>query len=433
MRRHNLTPALIFLVFLAFYGLTSRGGLQVSDEVAVLATSVALATEGNLAIDELQWLQDAVGIGQKGPDGHLYAKYFPGNVLSAALIYKLAERQNDQPFVWNSKALAPSDSGARLAMRLNAIFGALAMTWLFLLLSQYFSLQTTVVTLILVGVCSDWWYQSRGFLSEVGASAFMLGSLYFATRNRPYYSSSALALSVLFRPLNLLGLPVWALSVWRTDRKAAWSVLPIFASLLVLAAYNFLRFASPFDFGYANEAFGSSIFAGLYGILLSPGRSLFLYSPILLLALPGIALLYQKEKSLAAVCSITILAYTLTIATWHRWDGGWTWGSRLLTPIVPIIGILIAPVIERMWSKRWLFALVTFLAIVGFGVQIVALAKDPLQVMIVNVANGSIKYDETLYTIHNSWLAMQSRSLSRWQPCDIDAEALRSLFKPCQP
>lgn len=101
--------------------------------------------------------------------------------------------------------------------------------------------------------------------------------------------------------------------------------------------------------------------------------------------------------------------------------------------IVPIIGILIASVIERMWSKRWLFALVTFLAVVGFGIQIVALAKDRLQVMIVNVANGSIKYDETLYTIHNSWLAMQFRSLNRWQSCDIDAVVLRSLFKPCQP
>jgi len=432
VQKRNLVCLLIFVFFLFFYGLTARAHVQVSDEVAVFATSVSLVTEGDLAIDELQWLQDVVNIGQKGRDGHLYAKYFPGNVFSAAAVYKLTQRQNDQPYIWNSKVLAPSVSGARLTLRLNAVFGALAMAGLFLLLSRYYCWQTAVLTVVFIGICSDWWYQSRGFFSEVGSGAFLIFGLYFASTDNPYLCSLALALSILFRPLNLIALPIWIFSIWRVGQKPVWSMFPILGSLIVLAIYNFARFDSLLNFGYATEGFSSSLFAGLYGILFSPGRSLFIYSPILLLAFLGAALLYHKERHLLIVCSVCILAYVVAIATWHSWDGGWSWGSRLLTPVLPLIGVLIAPVVEWSRSNKLVLVIVICLAVAGAGVQMIALARDPLQVMIRNVANGDIKYDETLYTFRNSWIAIQYRSLNDWQPCDLDAYSLRSLFELCQ-
>jgi len=87
----KLSPTIVmamtcFVSFLIFYGITSRGKLQASDEAAVFASGVALARDGHLAIDDLQWLQDRVNIGEKGPDGHLYTKYFPGNIFSVALV-----------------------------------------------------------------------------------------------------------------------------------------------------------------------------------------------------------------------------------------------------------------------------------------------------------------------------------------------------------
>ena len=76
-RQQLLAGSLCFVSFLLFYGLTSRGNLQTSDETAVFATGISLATRGNLAIDELQWLDSRVNVGQKGRDGHFYTKYFP--------------------------------------------------------------------------------------------------------------------------------------------------------------------------------------------------------------------------------------------------------------------------------------------------------------------------------------------------------------------
>ncbi len=429
--RRLLAGLLCFIVFLLFYGVTARAELQVSDEVAVFATSVSLATKGTLAIDELQWLQDTVNIGQKGRGGHLYTKYFPGNVFGAAVIYRLLDRSNDQPYVWNYKALAPSNSGARMALRLNAVLGALGMAGLFFLTSRYFGWPTAVTTVCLIGFCSDWWYQSRGFFSEIGAGAFLTLGVYFAATKRPFHSALGLALSLLFRPLNMVALPVWLLAARQGGRKAVWSALPILGSLLLLALYNFARFGSPFDFGYASEGFRAPLLEGLYGVLLSPGRSPFVYSPILTLAIPGCVLLYRRERALALTCAFTIAAYVLAVSSWFSWDGGWTWGSRLLTPVVPLAGFLVAPVVKQGQSKRWLLVLIILLAVIGLAVQLVALARDPLGVIITRVSSGEATFDETVYTVHNSWLALQVRSLKDWHPCDLDAHALRSLWD-CQ-
>lgn len=432
MKKKFVPALLIFIFFFLLYGVTARARIQVTDEAAVLATSVSLATEGDLAIDELQWLHDQDDIGAKSPDGYLYTKYFPGNIFSGALLYKLGAKQNDAPYVWNHKNMAPSAVGVRWAMRLNAGLGAAAIAFIFLLLVQFYSLQTAVLTAFLIGISSDWWYQSRGFLSEIGAGAFTVLSLYFATREKPILSGSALAMSLFFRPLNLLALPVWGLTVWRKGYKALGSGLPIALSLLLIALYNYVRFDSPVEFGYGGEAFSSSILSGLYGLLFSPGRSLFVYSPIFLLSIPGAVLWWRKEKAVTAVCLLTILGYIFTIALWHRWDGGWTWGSRLLTPTVPLLGILLAPVIERMWSNKWLMGVILFLSFTGTGVQILALASNPMRVLNVYVSSGAIPYDETLFTLRHSWIGLQLREMSAWQPCDVDSHALRAWLSNCR-
>ena len=200
-KKHELLLALLcFIFFLLLYGVTSRSNIQVSDEASVFASSISLKSQNILVIDQLQWLEDTsnITLGQKGRDGHLYSKYFPGNIISASLIYYLAEAENDQPYIWvippnlnadmDGITLASSNTGARLALKANAIFGALAMMILFLLSNHYVNWKTSLVTVLLIGLCSDWWYQSRGFLSEVGAGAFLISALYFSIKDKPFSS-----------------------------------------------------------------------------------------------------------------------------------------------------------------------------------------------------------------------------------------------------
>jgi hypothetical protein len=444
--KSKLIPGLLcFLSFLLFYGLTSRADILGSDDVAVFASGISLETQGNLAIDNLQWLANTLNInlGETGRDGHLYAKYFPGNILSTSIVYHFAKKPNDQPFFWSvprnlsptmgNVELAPSNSGARLALKINALFGALAMTALFLMLNRYFDRRVILVTVFLTGICSDWWYQSRGLSSEVGAGAFLITCLYFSTAEQPYQSGIALGLSLLFRPTNIITFPVWGKVVWDKGRKAIWSGIGIAAGLLVLAWFNWIRFGSVFNFGYASESFTSNIILGLAGILFSPGRSLFIYSPILILAILGAQLFYKKEKALTLICLWTVLSYIFIIASWHNWDGGWSWGSRLLTPIVPVIGFLTAPAIEYSWGKKRDILVVIILAFLGLGIQLIVLAKDPLISLVNSVVYGSINYNETIFTLNHSWLALQINSLQYWKICDLDAYTLRQWLGYCPP
>ena len=430
-RQYLVASSICFVSLLLFYGITALGKLQASDEAAVFASGVSLATRGRLAIDDLQWLQDHVNIGERGPDGHLYTKYFPGNIFGVALIYKLTAQPNDQPYVW-ARELASSATGASWALRVNALWGAIGMTSLLLLLKRYFDWRTAIATVLLIGICSDWWYQSRGLFSEVGAGAFLITGLCLMAYDKPYTSSAALALSILFRPTNILALPVWAVSAWRKPRAAIGSTVIVIAAGAFLCWFNYIRFGSILNFGYASERFGGPFLKNLEGVLFSPGRSPFVYSPILVFAIPGTWLLWRKQPILALICLVVIAAYVFTVARLFNWAGGTSWGARLITPTVPLFGVLLAPTVDYIWKNRLLAAAALLLGFAGFSVQMLALLRDPMRVMMEHVATGEIDNRETLYTLRNSWLALQIRSMPSWQACDLDASTLRAWFADCR-
>jgi len=419
-----------FFFFLAVYGITSRGKLQASDEAAVFASGISLATRGHLAIDDFAWLQERVNIGSTGPDGHLYTKYFPGNVFAVALVYKLTARSNDSPYIW-VKEVAPSVTGARWALRLNALWGAVGMTFLLALLRRFCSWPTAITTVLLVGLCSDWWYQSRGLYSEVGGGAFLIASLYFAVSDKPYRSGLALALSILFRPTNLVALPFLGWAVWRKGLKALPSAIAIAIGGILLAAYNWARFGSPLNFGYPEGNLSIPFFTGLHAMFLSPGRSLFVYSPILLLAIPGAWFFSKREPWLTIFCLFIVVSYAAIVASWGPLGWGLSWGMRLMTPTLPVLGFLAAPVVDYAWRNKWGVLAPLALGLAGFAIQIVALLRDPTHVLIDRVQSGDVKFEETIYTVRHSWLALQIEAARNRQPCDLDSYTLRRLLTNC--
>jgi hypothetical protein len=343
----------------------------------------------------------------------------------------LTAQPNDQPYVW-ARELASSATGASWALRVNALWGAIGMTSLLLLLKRYFDWRTAIATVLLIGICSDWWYQSRGLFSEVGAGAFLMTGLCLMAYDKPYASSGALALSILFRPTNILALPVWAVSAWRKPRAAIGSALIVIAAGAFLCWFNYIRFGSILNFGYASERFGGPFFKNLEGVLFSPGRSPFVYSPILVFAIPGTWLLWRKQPILALICLVVIAAYVFTVARLFNWAGGTSWGARLVTPTVPLFGVLLAPTVDYIWKNKLLAAAALLLGFAGFSVQMLALLRDPMRVMMEHVATGEIDNRETLCTLRNSWLALQIRSMPSWQACDLDASTLRAWFADCR-
>ena len=305
------------------------------------------------------------------------------------------------------------------------------MTALLLLVRRFFDWRIAIATVLAIGVCSDWWYQSRGLYSEVAAGALVTWSSLFAATERVYKSSALLALSILFRPTTLLAAPFVATAVKRKARIAIVCAAIITAALLALATYNWARFGTPLRSGYPPGNLSVPLFTGLFVLLFSPGRSIFVYSPILLLAIPGAWFFYKKEKTTALCLLFFIVAHALIVACWGPLGWGLSWGSRLMTLTLPVFGLLIAATLDRIWKNKWLLPIPILLGLVGCAVQIITLLRDPTHVLIDHVQNGDVKFEETIYSVRHSWLALQIDAARNPQPCELDSYNLRRIFTDC--
>ncbi|NJM09258.1 hypothetical protein HC891_28190 [Candidatus Gracilibacteria bacterium] len=137
-------------------------------------------------------------------------------------------------------------------------------------------------------------------------------------------------------------IPVRMALLWACSALLVWGIglLPGFA---LVAWYNEARFGTALASGYASESglFTTPLAVGLYGLLFSPGKSIVLYAPAILVALPGSVGLWRAGKrGVVLLCWALFLSHLLLYAQWGEWQGGGVWGPRFLLPVVPLLVVL---------------------------------------------------------------------------------------------
>jgi hypothetical protein len=179
------------------------------------------------------------------------------------------------------------------------------------------------------------------------------------------------ALAAAIRPTNVLFLAAMcaALLMARRGRGvlAPFCAFPV-AVGAVVAAYNLYIFGR--ITGAYGNTFGTAFWPGLAGLLVSPARGLFVYTPIAVFSLLGAAIWLRSGRlSQAPVYLVSVLfsiAQVLLVSKWSIWWGGHCYGPRLLTDIVPCLMLLILPAmdwISRGAILRLLFGLMLFAAV----------------------------------------------------------------------
>lgn len=205
---------------------------------------------------------------------------------------------------------------------------------------------------------------------------------------RPGLMAGAVAMAILTRPVDGLMIAFAALVVlclplgdWRPLRDArrlgVEVAIGVLGGLAVTLLVNVIRFGSPLDFGFQTDPFGS-LELGLLAELVSPGRGLLWYFPLLALAPIGAWALWRpgyRHEIVAIV--LPILVYLPIYAKWQSL-GQWSWGPRYLVPLIPLLGLLAGCV---AWSSRRHAPALLFgtLAIVGGLANLAHLAVDPLR------------------------------------------------------
>jgi hypothetical protein len=224
-----------------------------------------------------------------------------------------------------------------------------------------------MLTMLFALGTANWSTSSQALWQHTFGQLAIIGCLYSIERlssspsqSRWYWIAGTFAACALaIRPTNIALLPALALVLWLQPARAVHYVhvfLPPVLTGVLIAAYNFYVFHS-FTGGYQAKL-GGGLFQGLFGILLSPGRGLFIYTPIAIFALaafaPAARQLREHHRLVVIAASIFSLLQIAFIAAWPVWWGGYSWGPRLLTEICAPIIILIAigfPVIRSRGLK----------------------------------------------------------------------------------
>ncbi len=410
LRTSSLTLSLaLFLFLFSGYLLTYSPRFHSSDGLAMFATAESLVRRGEWDADQIRWM--GLGQGILGLDGHLYVRKGVGVSLLAV------------PLVWLGLIL-PGWGPATTVLLLNALItaatGALLLRYLQAL---DYPDRVALVAGLAFGLATPAWPYAKTFFSDPLAGLCLLAAALVLLRYRhtgravnAFWAGLALALAVAARYANAVMIPIFALLLFnyqiagqpadqpkkrRRNRPAnqpngqsthelrsfnrqslvailrAWAAfgLPLIAAAIAIAYHNLARYGDPFNTGYLpEESFSGIWWQGIAGLLISPGRGLFLYAPVLLISLAAAPAFFRRHRVEAALAWTVILAHLLLYGKWFMWHGGYAWGPRFMVPTLPFFVMGMAPAIERGKESYWWKASFLTLGILSVLIQVIGLS-----------------------------------------------------------
>lgn len=361
----------LFWLLFACYLFTFTARIESSDGLSMFATVESIVRRGEVDSNQLLWM--GLQQGSFGPAGDLYSRKGLGTVLLA------------WPLVWLAR-LWPSVGLVHTALLLNPLLTAWTGALLYRTGRRLAWRQSTALAIALIfGLATLAWPYTQTFFSDPacgwGLFAALYGLLAYSQTGRKRYlvgSGLTWGLAYLTRTVNLITLPIFAFGLLAAlyqchyadqppPRSLAavfrlllrhWRAVVSFATPIVafgLASlwWNSLRYGSIWESGYVEtEQFSAPWLFGLFGLVVGPARGFFWYSPILLLSFFGLAWFRRHARWLLWVISAICVAYLLLYGKWYMWHGGYSWGPRFLTPILPFMTLLVGPVCERIWTAQ---------------------------------------------------------------------------------
>jgi len=377
-RRPSLSPALaLFCVLAGIYLLTSGGHTYSYDEETMFGLTASIVERGSLVVPTCGNCTVLRSIPM--PEGRNYSRYGPVQSIVAIPPYLVG------------RALAGGDDAARwFVTRFAAtLLTALVTAWIGALL--YATLRrlgamhgAALLTALLYGLGTQAWPRAKTFFADPLTTLLILGGVYCwwrldnptgtdaAARTRPMTGWAAglgllcgvsvgvkFGAGIILLPFGVAGAAsLWR--VWRTDGLAPRQLITIAVAaalavavpLILVAWYNWVRFGSPVETGYGGREVGAvqggDWWAGFSGIVLSPGKGLLVFSPVVILGLLSLWPFARRQPRAALLVGALIALHIAFYARVPQWDAGTSWGPRYLDFVVPLC------LLPLPWGLAWL-------------------------------------------------------------------------------
>jgi hypothetical protein len=365
-----------------------------SDETGVFDTALSLYTRGTLAVEPGPHIFP-------GRDGRRYSHFAIGQTILALPFIAIADgAERALPPETLRAAIGREDEGyidqrESLAIFLTSAYAPIASG---VLLAIFFAFErglgasrrSALVATALLGACSYVAAHSVYFLQHTTEAVAILGG--FAAlhawrrtgRIGWLAAGSALASAVVIVRIPaavsgpaLAGYLLFTLIERRPPPPARWRVaaaiaLPAAAVAAIHLGVNYAKWGTWIESPMTAQTalLQGSLRAGLTGLLLSPGASLFAYSPLLVLLplwLPGCWRRHRAEAIAALALAASFLWLCGGFLFWH---GLWSSpGPRYLFALTPLLMLPLGPWLDAP-KPRWQRALAIALAVWGAVVQI---------------------------------------------------------------
>jgi len=312
----------------------------------------------------------------RGRDGHLVSKYPLVVPLAVTPLYVPAVLYLDS-IDWDPHVF---DKLARIMEKLCAsLIASASVALLYLLLRRRGSARVAALLALVYAFGTTTWVISSQALWMHGlAQLLVIATLWLITGPRTPMRIAVAGLlcaliaanrppdAILAAVLGLFGLR-WA------GRQWAWFVVPGLVPVMLTLAYN-LGTVGHMAGAYAlithPEDFNNHIAEGIAGLLFSPTRGLFVFSPFLLFV--PCLLLYALRDRGARPLTLALCAAMLAQVVGYAmvdWRQGIAWGPRWLTDMVPLLVWMLPPIVVALSrTGRVLFGAACVLAI---GIQTV--------------------------------------------------------------
>jgi len=195
-------------------------------------------------------------------------------------------------------------------------------------------------------------------------------TLWFIFEERWFLVGLFTALAVLTRPTAIIFVPFLILLMLNRLLKSLAprsykSVVFYFVGMLPVILF-FFWYTSFYYHGIGNNGYSNQIFSGwlsrfpegFLGLWFSPSKGILVYSPVFIFSIIGALLVirnggWRLRKNFKYVLSACIVfLYTMVLSRWKHWYGGWSFGYRMASDILPFFIFLLVPFVESdLFSK----------------------------------------------------------------------------------
>lgn len=397
----QLIPISLFLFFSGFYLFTTQEAFSAADGITNYLTTQALVETGSFILDiDCDSLARFV---QVRPDGQCYGKYDVGLSLTSLPLYMIGRLVDKDAYSHYTDNVIPK----LFVSTLNQFVTAATCSVLYLLaLEMSASRKSALELAVLYGLATIAWPYAVSYFSQPLVGLLLVTAVFFLLRfnkNRLYILGAGIALgwSIITRtdsvPLVFL-VVIYAIyhfhdqSISKSDflKKLLLLAIPLVIALAGVLLFNQIRSGNLFQNSYEGEGWTGIFWQGIYGLLISSGRGIIFYSPLVILAIPGLLWLWREEWQAEVALIIGLLLIQLIMYSfWWTWDAGWVWGPRFLVSTQPLLMLGLLPWLRQPRYKLLLLSVV----VISFFIQIVGVSTSPAAYIL----RTNYTYAQTLY------------------------------------